>query len=108
MNFLLAIKFNPLREPIKIGSSLVGFDYLYAYVFRDDIEKMQIREKNILYKMAKYVKDLFTGKIPFGEILEGEVDKELENAFKRMEEGTMNYDGFVIPNEKPQFEKIIK
>lgn len=108
MNFLLAIKFNPLREPIKIGSSLVGFDYLYAYVFRDDIEKMQIREQNILYKMAKYVKDLFTGEIPIFEILEVEVDKELENAFKRMEEGEMNFDGFVIPNEEPQFEKIIK
>ena len=58
--------------------------------------------------MAKYVKDLFTGEIPIFEILEVEVDKELDSAFKRMEEGEMNFDGFVIPNEEPQFEKIIK
>lgn len=106
MNFLLMIR--PMKEPIKIGGSLVAFDYLYAYIFRDDIEKMQIRNKNVLLNMAKYVKDLLSGKIPLAEDLLSEVDKGLDEVFEKIEQGEMDYKGFAMPNEKPQIEKIIK
>ena len=105
MNFLLMIR--PIKEPIKIGGSLIAFDYLYAYIFRDDIEKMQIRNKNVLLNMARYVKDLLSGKIPLAQDLLVEVDEGLNEVFDSIENGTMNYDGFAMPNEKPQLEKII-
>lgn len=106
MNFLLMIR--PIKEPIKIVGSLVTFDYLYAYIFRDDIEKMQIRNKNVLSNMARYVKDLLSGKIPLAEDLLVEVDEGLDETFDKIEKGEMNYDGFSMPNEEPQFDKIIK
>jgi hypothetical protein len=106
MNFLLMIR--PIKEPIKIGGSLIAFDYLYAYIFRDDIEKMQIRNKNVLLNMARYVKDLLSGKIPLAQDLLAEVDEGLDEVFNKIEEGNMNYDGFAMPDENPQFDKIIK
>ena len=108
MNFLLMIKSNPLKEPIKIAGSLVAFDYLYAYIFRNDIEKMQVREKNVLFKMARYVRDLLNGKIPIAQDLLAEVDEGLDEVFDKMEQGNMNFDGYAMPDETPQFEKIIK
>jgi len=106
MNFLLMIR--PIKEPIKIGGSLIAFDYLYAYIFRDDIEKMEIRNKNVLLNMARYVKNLLSGKIPLAQDLLAEVDEGLDETFDKIEKGEMNYDGFSMPNENPQFDKIIK
>jgi len=108
MNFLLMIKTNPLKEPIKIAGSLVAFDYLYAYIFRNDIEKMQVRDKNVLFKMARYVRDLLNGKIPIAQDLLAEVDEGLDEVFDKMEQGNMNFGGYAMPDETPQFEKIIK
>jgi hypothetical protein len=106
MNFLLMIR--PIKEPIKIGGSLIAFDYLYAYIFRDDIEKMQIRNKNVLLNMARYVKNLLSGKIPLAQDLLVEVDEGLDEVFDKIEKGNMNYDGFSMPDENPQFDKINK
>jgi hypothetical protein len=58
--------------------------------------------------MARYVKNLLSGKIPLAQDLLVEVDEGLDEVFDKIEKGNMNYDGFSMPDENPQFDKIIK
>ena len=51
---------------------------------------------------------MLSGKIPLAQDLLAEVDEGLDEVFNKIEEGNMNYDGFAMPDENPQFDKIIK
>jgi hypothetical protein len=53
LNFLLAIK--KTKTPIMIAGVAIPFDYLYMYVYRDDIEKMNLRNNSFILKIINWV-----------------------------------------------------
>jgi hypothetical protein len=53
LNFLLIVRKTP--APIKIAGVAIPFDYLYMYVYRDDIKKMDLRNNSFVMKIINWV-----------------------------------------------------
>ena len=85
------------KKPLFIAGTWIPFDYVYMYVYRDDIEKMNLRNKNVFVQIVQWVKNKLGGKeITAKEILEN-VEKQgidyttvenptPEDAFKALED----------------------
>jgi hypothetical protein len=60
MNLLLVL--NKTKYPLLIAGTWIPFDYVYIYVFRDDIEKLNLRNENSFIKVIKFVESKLSGK----------------------------------------------
>jgi hypothetical protein len=73
LNFLYTI--DKGKAPLFIAGTWIPFDYVYMYVYRDDIEKMNLRNKNVFVQIVQWVKSKLGGK----EITAEEILKNVEN-----------------------------
>lgn len=62
------------KKPLFIAGTWIPFDYVYMYVYRDDIEKMNLRNKNVFVQIVQWVKSKLGGK----EITAEEILKNVE------------------------------
>jgi hypothetical protein len=76
LNFLLAIR--KTKTPVMVVGTAVLFDHLYLYAFRDDINKMNLRNNNTIVKIIKTVGDLLGWREVTPEMLKPEIYKEIE------------------------------
>lgn len=76
LNFLLAIR--KTKTPVMVVGTAVLFDHLYLYVFRDDIEKMNLRNNNVIVNIIKTVGDLLGWREVTPEMLTPEINKEIQ------------------------------
>jgi len=72
LNFLYTI--DKGKAPLFIAGTWIPFDYVYMYVYRDDIEKMNLRNKNVFVQIVQWVKSKLGGK----EITAEEILKNVE------------------------------
>lgn len=89
MNVLLALRKTKL--PIFVAGTWIPFDYLYIYVFRDDIEKMQLRDKNVFLGIVRWVGEKLGGKEVSKEDLIQNIDDYTVNDYNDLPSG-VNYD----------------
>jgi hypothetical protein len=89
MNVLLALRKTKL--PILVAGTWIPFDYLYIYVFKDDIEKMQLRDKNVFLGIVRWVGEKLGGKeVPKEDLLKN-IDDYTVNDYNDLPSG-VNYD----------------
>lgn len=50
------------KKPLFIAGTWIPFDYVYMYVYRDDIEKMNLRNNNVFVQIVQWVKNKLGGK----------------------------------------------
>lgn len=62
------------KKPLFIAGTWIPFDYVYMYVYRDDIEKMNLRNKNVFVQAVQWVENKLGGK----EITAEEILKNVE------------------------------
>ena len=105
LNFLLM--FRKTKAPIWIAGTWIPFDYLYIYAFRDDIQKMDLRNKNTFLNIIRWVGE----KIGWIQItpqdLEPEVVNIFENLTKAAENGQIEAGEWVRPEPTEEFNKNI-
>lgn len=105
LNFLLM--FRKTKAPIWVAGTWIPFDYLYIYAFRDDIQKMDLRNKNTFLNIIRWVGE----KIGWVQItpqdLEPEVVNLLENLTKAAENGQIDAGEWVRPEPTEEFNKNI-
>lgn len=77
LNFLLAIK--KTKTPIMVAGVAIPFDYLYMYVYRDDIEKMNLRNNSFVMKIINWVGEKIGWREVTPEMLDNEVTEAVEN-----------------------------
>jgi hypothetical protein len=74
LTFLLAIK--KTKTPIMIAGVAIPFDYLYMYVYRDDIEKMNLRNNSFVMKIINWVGE----QIGWIEVTPDDLTKEVNDS----------------------------
>jgi hypothetical protein len=105
LNFLLM--FRKTRVPIWIAGTWIPFDYLYIYAFRDDIQKMNLRDKNTFLNIIRWVGEKIGWKQITPQDLEPEVVNILENLNKAAENGQIEAGEWVRPEPTEEFNKNI-
>jgi hypothetical protein len=93
LNFLYTI--DKGKAPLFIAGTWIPFDYLYMYVYRDDIEKMNLRNKNAFIQIVQWVKNKLGGK----EVTAEEILKNLENK-------NIDYTTVPVPTNEKAFETL--
>jgi hypothetical protein len=93
LNFLYTI--DKGKAPLFIAGTWIPFDYLYMYVYRDDIEKMNLRNKNAFIQIVQWVKNKLGGK----EVTAEEILKNLENK-------NIDYTTVPVPTNENAFETL--
>lgn len=73
LNFLFII--NKGKIPLLIAGTWIPFDYLYIYVYRDDIDKMKLRNENAFIQIVQWVKTKLEGKEVTSEELVRNIEK---------------------------------
>lgn len=73
LNFLFII--NKSKIPLLIAGTWIPFDYLYIYVYRDDISKMKLRNENAFIQIVQWVKTKLAGKEITSEELVQNIEK---------------------------------
>lgn len=63
------------KNPLFIAGTWIPFDYVYMYVYRDDIEKMNLRNKNVFVQIVQWVKNKLGGKEITAEEIVQNVEK---------------------------------
>jgi len=64
------------KAPLFIAGTWIPFDYVYMYVYRDDIEKMNLRNKNVFVQIVQWVKNKLGGKEVTAEEILKNVEKQ--------------------------------
>lgn len=65
----LLVVLNKSKVPLFIAGTWIPFDYVYIYVFRDDIEKMKLRNENAFLQIINWVESKLGGKEITSEML---------------------------------------
>lgn len=73
LNFLFII--NKGKIPLLIAGAWIPFDYLYIYVYRDDIAKMKLRNENAFIQIVQWVKTKLAGKEVTAEDIVRNIEK---------------------------------
>lgn len=60
MNFIYTV--DKTKKMIFVAGTWIPFDYWYIYTFKDDIEKMYLRDNNSFFRIVKWVESKISGK----------------------------------------------
>jgi hypothetical protein len=95
--------FTKYPRTVYISGVPIAFDHLYMYVFRDDIEKMNLRNKNEVVKIIKSVGEMLGWRKVNSEDLMIELEKDL----KKLENGQIDL-GILSPPTENANKNIIE
>ena len=59
MNFIYTV--DKTKKIIFVAGTWIPFDYWYIYTFKDDIEKMSLRDNNSFFRIVKWVESKISG-----------------------------------------------
>lgn len=59
MNFIYTV--DKTKKMIFVAGTWIPFDYWYIYTFKDDIEKMSLRDNNSFFRIVKWVESKISG-----------------------------------------------
>jgi hypothetical protein len=65
----LLVVLNKSKVPLFIAGTWIPFDYAYIYVFKDDIEKMKLRNENAFLQIINWVESKLGGRKITSEML---------------------------------------
>lgn len=90
LNFIYSL--DKTKKLIYVAGLWIPFDYWYIYTFKDDIEKMNLRDNNSFFRIVKWVEDKLKGQNPkTEEILNYNVDfSVIENDFPYFDPNKIN------------------
>ncbi len=96
----LLLMYRKTKAPVWVAGTWIPFDYLYIYVFRDDIEKMNLRDKNTFLNIIRWVGKKIGWKQVTPQDLDTEVTNVIETLFEMEEKGQIEAGEWVPPTEK--------
>jgi hypothetical protein len=96
----LLLMYRKTKAPVWVAGTWIPFDYLYIYVFRDDIEKMNLRDKNTFLNIIRWVGEKIGWKQVTPQDLDTEVTNVIETLFEMEEKGQIEAGEWVPPTEK--------
>jgi len=103
LNFLLM--FRKTKGPIWIAGTWIPFDYLYIYAFRDDIEKMNLRNKNTFLNIVRWVGEKIGWIQVTPQDFQSEVERIVDTLIEKGEKGEVDLGNLAPPTEEFRYSK---